>query len=249
LDGDYFAKPKWGDGIRRGAFVEAELKQLFTAEELKELPFDEVKKRIDEALYYDEFEWLKTRPNVRYRKRTLAEGLENVLSICPKCKSKHTIKTKGHDIFCEHCGHLATLTDRYELEGDLPFTCFADWYEWQKGELLHQIEKTPDFALTSEVELRLPSLDGKTMLRHAGYGTARLDATGLTYEGTRDGEQTTLHFPIEQIYRLLFGAGEDFEIYVGQEIYYFVPEQRRAAVDFYIASALLVDARAKALVP
>ena len=46
---------------------------------------------------------------------------------------------------------------------------------------------------------------------------------------------------MSQIYRLLFGAGEDFEIYVGKEIYYFTPKERRSCVDWYIASILLKD--------
>jgi hypothetical protein len=39
----------------------------------------------------------------------------------------------------------------------------------------------------------------------------------------------------------LFGAGENFEVYVGKEIYYFVPEERRSAVEWYITSMLLWD--------
>ena len=46
-------------------------------------------------------------------------------------------------------------------------------------------------------------------------------------------------FSFKEIYRLLFGAGEDFEIYEGKEIWYFVPEEIRASVDYYIASELL----------
>ena len=46
---------------------------------------------------------------------------------------------------------------------------------------------------------------------------------------------------MKQIYRLLFGAGEDFELYVGNEIYYFVPEDRRSAVEWYAASIMLSD--------
>jgi hypothetical protein len=46
---------------------------------------------------------------------------------------------------------------------------------------------------------------------------------------------------MKQIYRLLFGAGEDFELYAGNEIYYFVPEERRSAVEWYVASTILSD--------
>ena len=79
------------------------------------------------------------------------------------------------------------------------------------------------------------------MLRSVGHGKCTLSRDGLRYVGESDGEAVELHFPMNKIYRLLFGAGEDFELYVGSEIYYFVPNERRAAVDWYIASMILAD--------
>jgi hypothetical protein len=68
-----------------------------------------------------------------------------------------------------------------------------------------------------------------------------LDKTGLVYRGTRDGETVEKHFTMEHIYRLLFGAGEDFEIYEGKEIWYFVPENKRSSVTWYIVSEILKE--------
>jgi hypothetical protein len=56
-----------------------------------------------------------------------------------------------------------------------------------------------------------------------------------------DGTETELTFPIGEIYRLLFGAGEDFEVYVGETIHYFIPDERRSCVEWYMASAILYD--------
>ena len=90
------------------------------------------------------------------------------------------------------------------------------------------------------MELRLPG-NGKGLTRHGGYGTCTLNRKGLTYLGTQDGKKVECHFSIRTIYRLLFGAGENFEIYDGTQIYYFVPEEKRSAVDWYIASSILYD--------
>ena len=46
---------------------------------------------------------------------------------------------------------------------------------------------------------------------------------------------------MDHIYRLLFGAGEDFEIYDGQEIYYFVPTDKRSCVEWYIMSKIFKE--------
>ena len=94
--------------------------------------------------------------------------------------------------------------------------------------------------MTSRVELRLPG-NGNSLTRHGGWGVCTLNRQGLTYAGTKDGETVELHFSLRRIYRLLFGAGENFEIYDGSEILYFVPEERRSAVDWYMVSKILHD--------
>ena len=239
--GDYLADPKWGKKMRRGALVEAELLPLFTKEEIETLSVEEIKEKVLSHMYYDEMKWLEGHPEIKYRSRRLAEGLENILSVCPVCKSKYTIKTKGHDIFCEKCGKLTSLDSRYSFDKDFVFPSFPEWYEWQNDLMRDEILSNPDFKLESPVEYCLPSLDGKTMLRTAGEGVCTLSRDGLIYQGTCDGENITLHYTLDNIYRLLFGAGENFELYVGQTINYWKPAEPRSAVSFYVASKILKD--------
>ena len=239
--GDYLAKPKWAKKMRRGSLIEAELDILFTKEELEAYSVEEIKARTENALYYNEFEWLKTRPLVKYRSRQMAEGLENILSKCPICKQKYTIYTKKRDVFCECCGKVASVDGRYNFVGATPFENFAEWYKWQNNELYREILRDENYALSAKVTLKHPSLDGKTFLRVSGEGFCTLDRAGLSYKGSCDGENVELHFPMAEIYRLLFGAGENFEIYQGQKMYFFVPEEPKSAVDFYVASKILKD--------
>ncbi len=241
IGGNYLASPKWGDGLRRGSLVEAELDILFTKEEINEMSAEEIKERCEKRLYYDDLSWLDQHPEVRYKKKTLAEGLENILVKCPKCKELYTIKTKGHGVFCDRCGKLATLNDRYSFDTDAPFSDFRKWYDWQFEEIKRDILNDPDYTLSSKVTFKLPSKDGRTMLYTAGEGICTLNREGLTYDGTRDGEEVTLSFPIKNLYRLLFGAGESFEVYVGRTIHFFLPEEGRSAVTWYIASLILND--------
>lgn len=245
FNGDYFADPKWGKGFRRGALVEAELDLLYTAEQVQTLSVAEIKQGIEKRLDYNEFEWLKSRPKLRYRSRRMAEGLENILSVCPLCGEAYTITTKKNKIFCEKCGYLTSLDRRYGFTGDFRFENLAQWYDWRKGLLEKEILENRDYTMTSAVELRLPS-DGRGLTRSAGQGVCALSREGLVYNGTKDGEQVQLLFPVKTIYRLLFGAGENFEVYNGTEIHYFVPEERRSAVDWYLASMILYDEAAKA---
>lgn len=240
IDGDYFADPKWGKGFRRGALVEAELDILYTAEEVKNLSVGDIKRGIEARLYYNEFEWLKTKPDVKYKNKNLAEGLENILISCPICGKKYTLTTKGREIYCEHCGKLAEIDSRYAFDTDFKYSNFAEWYARQKQEIKENILNDESFALKSSVELRIPG-DGKGLTVYAGNGECILDRSGLTYIGTKNGEDCKMFFPLERIYRLLFGAGENFEIYNGNEIMFFVPEEKRSAVEWYITSSLLYD--------
>ena len=238
--GDYLADPKWGKGFRRGSLVEAELDLLFTPEQVKSLSVEQVKQAVEARLTYDEFEWLAQRPQVRYRSKNLAEGLENILNTCPVCGRKHTITTRKTTVSCEHCGYLTSLNDRYGFDAGFRFENLAQWYNWQKSLLEEEIRQNADYVLSSKVELRLPS-DGKGLTRHRGFGVCSLNRQGLTYSGTRDGETVELHYSIQKVYRLLFGAGVNFEIYDGTEINFFVPEEKRSAVDWYMASMILHD--------
>ena len=240
LRGDYFANPKWGNGVRRGAKIEAELDILYTAEQVQEMTLEQLKEGVEQRLYYDEFQWLASRPDVHYHSKKLAEGLENILTVCPCCHEKYTVTTKGHTLTCKNCGELTSLDDRYGFSGDFCFENFGQWYQWQFDRMRQEILENPTYCLSSKVELRLPG-DGKHLTRSAGQGVCTLSRDGLCYEGTRDGEQVRIHFGRQQIYRLLFGAGENFEIYNGNEILYFVPECKQSSVDWYMASIILGD--------
>ena len=240
ISGDYLADPKWGKGFRRGAVVEAEFDILFTAEQVQALSLEQLQQGIEQRLSYDEFQWLQQRPKIHYSTAHIAEGLENILAVCPVCNGQHTLKTQKNKIFCEHCGYLTAVDNRYQFDKSFQFTDLTQWYDWQKMLLEKEIAQNSDYALRSKVELRLPG-DGKSLTRHGGYGVCTLDREGLTYSGTKDGETVELHFSLQRMYRLLFGAGENFEIYDGAQILYFVPEEKRSAVDWYMASMILHD--------
>ncbi len=241
IDGGYFAYPKWANGWRKKSTVEIELNQLVSAEEIKEITEEQLKTKIESALNYNDFEWLENRKEFRYKQQDLAEGLENILYTCPHCGKRLSLVTYKRDVFCTECGLRATLNDRYAFIDNKPFNNFAEWYDYQKDLLKTQIELDENYTLESKVTLKLPSVDGKSFMRVAGYGVCTLNRKGLFYKGTCDGEQIEKFFPIKAIYRLLFGAGEDFEVYENKVLWYFVPENRRSCVLWYNASEILYN--------
>ncbi len=240
IKGSYLANPKWGNKIRKGSVVEAELNQLFKGGELNDLSLDDVKTKITDALYYNEWEWLENHPQVNYKNKQIAEGLQNILYVCPKCLKQHTLSTKNNSITCSACDLKVELDNRYQMSG-CQFKNILEWYEWQTELLRKELNENPNYCLESKVELKHLSKDGKKCTRPSGYGVCKLDRTGLKYVGTEDGKEIEKFFPIDTIYRILFGAGEDFEIYDGKELYYFVPEDKSSCVKWYILSGLLKE--------
>lgn len=245
LDGAYLSKPKWGDGVRKGAPVELSTGQLLTAEELAALSPEEILERVRSALDYDDFAWLARHPEVRYDSPTLAVGLQNILYFCPHCGGEGSIETAGRRVRCSACGTEDALDDRYGfIESAFGFQNFSEWYRWQVDRVCLCVQKA-DFSLSTQATLRVPSRDGRTLFRTAGGGVCRIDRTGFSYRGDMDGVPFTLDVPDAADYRLLFGAGEDFELYHNRAFYYFVPPDTRACVLWYLASEALSELRAQ----
>lgn len=240
LEGDYFAKPKWSDDIRGGAKVYATLDKLISKEELEGLSVEEIGTRVENKLYYNEYEWLEKHPEIHYKSRKMAVGLENILTRCPACNGKYTLTARKNKLTCT-CGMQATLNSRYAFENGTPFKNILEWYKWQNEEIKREITENPNFQITSRVELHQSSKDGKTMLVKAGDGVCTLDRSGLLYKGEINGEIGEKFFPLSNIYRILFAGGEDFEIYEGKEIWYFRPENLKSSVDWYIISKILKE--------
>ena len=132
------------------------------------------------------------------------------------------------------------MNDRYGFDEKFRFEDLTQWYDWQKSLLEQEITGNADYVLSSEVEFRRRG-NGRQLTRYCGEGICTLNRDGLTYVGTQDGEAVELHYSMQKIYRLLFGAGVNFELYDGTEILFFVPKEKRSAVEWYMASMILRD--------
>ena len=232
ISGAYYSKPKWGKGLRRGR-VELDATEMFSIKELKTLNRDEVLSRMLDSMRYNESQW-QGENCVAYKKtKNFAEGLENILYICPKCKNEMTTRTKGDGIYCTHCGNRGRLNEFYDILPDstncvMPKTIYS-WYELQKIIERDRIISDPLYELRSSATLRLPD-HGLRWFTPVGKGETVLNKDGFTYIGTACGKEEKLFVPLSDLPTLLYGAGVDYEFFHNGSFYYFEPDNRQVCV-------------------
>ena len=164
LDGGYFRTPRWAEYKRKGpefGYVVNEYSQ----DKLKSMSEDEITKVIREDLNTNAFEWQKKHPH-RYKGKNLAENLETVLFICPKCKAIDKLKSKG-DMFSCTCGFCVRINDYccFEPQSDdsFDFVNVYDWDMWQRDYIKENLEN-----------FRTAYVD-KPILKHPGQTLNRIN--------------------------------------------------------------------------
>lgn len=205
IKGGYLSCPKYNNTDRPGT-VESVLDIMFTKEDLEQMSPEEIEDRVNELLYHDDYEWNKKKKYHYKTKGKTAEGLETLLYWCPKCGKEHVMKSEGDKIYCSNCGNGATLDDTYAMtpfnkECVIPDTQ-TKWFNLQRARAKEEV-KDPNFEMREHVKLGvLPDYellkDKKTSLI-VGEGELIINRDGLTYNGSKNGEQVSLNVKLRDL--------------------------------------------------
>ena len=242
IRGGYLTSPKYNLRDRCGR-VEVEYDLLFTPEQLATMTPEEIEDTINRAIYHDDYAWNKVQGHHYDIGETGAEDLEDLLFWCPKCGRQHTMATKGNTIFCTECGNGATITDTYELvpldEGCVIPETQTAWFNAQRAVIRAEVEDE-NFVLEEEVELGiLPDyelLKDQATSQIVGRGLLRLDRTGLSYTGTKNGAEYSFHIKSRDL--PTYGMCTDlsrFYTFVDGEFVEFYPKHR-VVEKFFLAT-------------
>ena len=221
--GAYFGNPPWAKNARRG-LVESHVDLVLTREQTQELSPQEIMDRIRESIFMDSYAWQESKGS-EYRGRNLARGLENILYICPSCAGEFTIDTEGNSIRCSSCGAEADFCEDGHLKwtkGSF-FRHIGDWHFWQVEREKREIAQKNAFCVSEPVELAMLNGTGKGF-DVVGSGIFSADREAYIYSGTLYGLTVTLTFPTQSIRYLPFDTGRNFQIYKGDVLYEFRPE-------------------------
>lgn len=133
ITGGYFVSPMWaGATVRRGKLHGTPVSVL-TKEQLQGMSNEEVYELLKNDLYEDAYERQKATPQ-RYRGKNLAEGMENLLFVCPECGELDSFSSEKDKVVCEKCG-LTFTYDEYGMLKGAPFENLRDFAEWQYGKV------------------------------------------------------------------------------------------------------------------
>lgn len=128
--GGYLSKPRWATGKRKKRFAEFYYELTIPKEKVKKMSVDEINQTIKEALYHNAYEFQRSRM-IEHPGKKLAEGLEDVLYVCPVCNSLHSIKTSGNLITCSQC-KTEGFMDRYGFIQGFKYDNLIEWNQFQR---------------------------------------------------------------------------------------------------------------------
>lgn len=197
MHGNYLQSPIWNLKKRPGVRLEAEVRQLLTAQQAASLPLEEIQLRVQEALTYDEYEWQRS-TDMAIGAPWRAEGLEHPLYQCAACGTEFQMASQGAELFCTACGARWRMTEYGQLEGVDPtptlFSQIPDWYQWERA----QVEEAITWGIYElDLRVRVQALPNAVNFIALGEGRLRHGPEGFFLTLTEYGaaEPTTLHFP------------------------------------------------------
>ncbi len=180
--GAFAYDPLYNGLQKRKVNVSAQVRCLYSAEEVKGMSVAELDKGLDEVFTFDNFAWQKSE-KVRIDEKFRADGLNRILYKCPHCLSEGKTVGKGITLTCKNCGkvyELGEYGDIYALDGDTAFTHIPDWYNFQRECVKKEIEEG-NYLLDTEVDICM-MVDYKAIYK-VGSGRLIHNADGFTLTG------------------------------------------------------------------
>jgi len=213
VKGGYLSKPRWATGKRKNRRAVLTYDIAIKGEDMKNYSLDDINEIVKEKLYNNDYEYQR-QAMIPHPGKELAEGLENILYICPECESISTLKTNQNDIYCTHC-HTEGHVDQYGFIQGFKFDNTVDWDNWQRqfdNKLVNEV-------ITSPCTVQI--LDDNTWeYQNLGQGTITYKDHAFIISGDVD-----LTFKFEDIKTPIVTLRRDFNLNIGDVHYLIKIEQ------------------------
>ena len=186
IHGNFVTCPQWNK-INKKTFVEAEMKQIITAEETKTLSVAEINQRIADNFQYDDFAWQKEK-KLKIDHPERAKGLHALLYKCPSCKTEHQTDSEGTKLWCNCCKKTWEMDEYgqlHALDGETEFSHIPDWSNWERECVRKEIEEGTYYF---EDDVRIETLPASWKFYKQGMGKLIQTPEGTTIKCNYYGE-------------------------------------------------------------
>lgn len=214
---NYFIAPKWRKKLFRGV-CEAEVKRIISPDELKELDGKELIRIIRENLSYNEF----SRTVSKFRSKNKAKGLEQILYLCPHCRTLYSNVSKGNTLSCSHCGKQYVIDRDYRFT-DQNLKTIYDYYAKIK-----QIEKETLHKTSLDIPVDVKIFKDQVKELREEKGVFHLDDKKVYFRS--DISNLYFEYAIDCLEGIAYSVNEEFELYHNDELYYFYPPKGERTV-------------------
>ncbi|PIE98014.1 MAG: hypothetical protein CR988_05165 [Treponema sp.] len=246
IKGGFLSLPRWAKYKRRGKIL-IDYTLLLTADEVKNLPEEEMLQIIKEHLRFNEYEYQSNVMTEFYGKRP-AEDLEQLLYVCPKCKTVASLESDDDKFFCKSCGYSVIMSRYGFFEKDKDEPIFKNPHlqnEWQKEFTLGFINAKPN---VTDVIFKDKNADF-----HIGYKASPLEPLfsgdfiltkeALIFTCIENGTETSRKkFLIKDIKGLNIQNKEKFEFYHDDTLYRVGFESTKVSLfKYFVAINILTE--------
>lgn len=165
IHGGYFSSPRWTK-VKRKGHVHGFVKRILSPEELKNLSSEEIYEIVKDELRVNAYE-VQEKEMQKFGKKKLAENIETLLYLCPKCHALSSLASKGNELFCTKCDYKASFNE-YGYVFD-PDRKRLDQMDKQQKEYIKTIDfsKFHDKPITSDggfiVKLKIDKFTNKDL--------------------------------------------------------------------------------------
>lgn len=242
MEGAGLTKPRWARSSRNG-YINMNYSLLLTPEQIREMSTDEIYQKIVEGIHVNEYEW-QEKSRVPFKGKNLAEYLDILLVVCPRCKTLCSMHSHGNNLSCTHCGYEVEYDEYgYLLTHDEPYFLNPQtWSEWQNS-WLHDLFQKEEFtsgekALFSDVKTKLFTGKRRGKLRQYYWlGKVELFFNRIVFTPERGKDYV---FPIDQITGVNVQNNNKFEFYYDNNLYRFkFTTQHKSIYKYELAFGLI----------
>ncbi|MFP4415999.1 MAG: lysophospholipid acyltransferase family protein [Chitinivibrionales bacterium] len=190
VKGNFLSMPWWAKTRRRGKVLIRY--KTISRDQIAQMSAEQILHTMIDYIHVNDIEDHQIR-QIRFTGEDMAEGMERLVWLCPKCKSEDTLVASHNKISCSSCS-LVITTDAYcklfysDTLPDAP----ENLYEWTtlhkqyvKTRISHQNGNMP---LTSSSDITMSQQDENKDFVAAGSGTLRLTQDFLTFTPTNSPE-------------------------------------------------------------